>query len=355
MGRDAWLRLLLAGTLGGSAGACTNETFQCTNASDCVLDALQGHCEANGHCSFDDSDCDSGRRYGEIAPGSLAGECVPVDDLASSGMAESGSATTTTTTASTESGTATSASTTSTGTTSTTGPVSASGPTTDPTTETTGLTSTASEATTFGDAVTEVWGAVPDADHPDTVRDTWINLNDDTAEADPRLRLYTWPSFRAANVVIFQWDLSAIAGAQIDSATLTLQVTGLDEPVVQEEYRVTVHRLLGVEPNLAQANGNEFASGQPWTENPCCAMGVPMAQGDITGPEASAVVPSTPGPVDWDVTDVVQAMVNAPDDDRGFVLNPDVGAGADADRIFASSEDEDASMRPRLEITYRLP
>ncbi len=35
-----------------------------------------GTCEPNGYCSFDDPECASGRRYGELAGGGLAGLCV---------------------------------------------------------------------------------------------------------------------------------------------------------------------------------------------------------------------------------------------------------------------------------------
>ena len=64
---------------------------------------------------------------------------------------------------------------------------------------------------------------------------------------------------------------------------------------------------------------------------------------------------STIGPVVWDVTSVVQALVDDSAADHGFVLNPDVGALQDADRIFASNEAVDANMRPSLTITYNAP
>ena len=35
-----------------------------------------GWCEADGYCSFEDGDCPSGRRYGELAPADVAGTCV---------------------------------------------------------------------------------------------------------------------------------------------------------------------------------------------------------------------------------------------------------------------------------------
>ena len=54
-----------------------------------------GACQPSGYCSFPDTDCDSGQAYGNAAPPSLAGECVPVeqdtDDASSSAAGVSGS------------------------------------------------------------------------------------------------------------------------------------------------------------------------------------------------------------------------------------------------------------------------
>ena len=70
-----WARraLLLAGLgacspYGGGAFHC-EEDLQCTGG---------GTCEANGLCSFPDPQCDSGRRYGELA-GDLSRTCVGDD------------------------------------------------------------------------------------------------------------------------------------------------------------------------------------------------------------------------------------------------------------------------------------
>lgn len=58
---------------------CTNaRTFNCQDSEDC---SSNGQCEPSGFCSFPDSECPSGRRYGELAGVGLANECViPGDD-----------------------------------------------------------------------------------------------------------------------------------------------------------------------------------------------------------------------------------------------------------------------------------
>ncbi|MBL4685943.1 MAG: DUF5050 domain-containing protein [Nannocystaceae bacterium] len=55
-------------------------TFECTDDSQCNAngDGKEGTCQpATGFCSFPDDDCDSGQRYGALAPDGLAGACVP--------------------------------------------------------------------------------------------------------------------------------------------------------------------------------------------------------------------------------------------------------------------------------------
>ena len=56
------------------ASSCSyTPAFECTNHDQCDLD--QGRCESNGFCSFPDSSCDSGRRYGARS-GAQTGRCV---------------------------------------------------------------------------------------------------------------------------------------------------------------------------------------------------------------------------------------------------------------------------------------
>lgn len=54
--------------------------FQCEGDFQCAIgDGVGGLCEPDGHCSFGDFSCLSGRRYDSMAGGVLAGECVGGD------------------------------------------------------------------------------------------------------------------------------------------------------------------------------------------------------------------------------------------------------------------------------------
>ncbi|HWO25502.1 MAG TPA: hypothetical protein VNO30_42475 [Kofleriaceae bacterium] len=59
------------------ACACEHrEPYVCAASDQCVLGGAPGVCEPTGFCSFDDSACESGRRYEPNAGDELAGACV---------------------------------------------------------------------------------------------------------------------------------------------------------------------------------------------------------------------------------------------------------------------------------------
>ncbi len=54
------------------AGCVNDSLFECASSSECG----DGTCESTGFCSFADSDCTTGRRYGEYASPEIANACV---------------------------------------------------------------------------------------------------------------------------------------------------------------------------------------------------------------------------------------------------------------------------------------
>lgn len=62
--------------------------FRCAKDSECVKGGESGLCEPTGYCSFSDSSCETGRKYGDHAPSELAGACVAkcVEQLALGGF-----------------------------------------------------------------------------------------------------------------------------------------------------------------------------------------------------------------------------------------------------------------------------
>ena len=74
----AWVVLVAA----AAAAGCGSDTFECQADDQC---GPGGMCETIGFCSFPDSECESGRRYGDFAPPDLRGRCVAADVATSGG------------------------------------------------------------------------------------------------------------------------------------------------------------------------------------------------------------------------------------------------------------------------------
>ncbi|MCA9707590.1 MAG: hypothetical protein KDK70_17185 [Myxococcales bacterium] len=75
--------VLIGCTLGISAN-CAATGFVCADASECLLEGVQGRCEADGWCSFPDEACPSGHRYGKNAGDGLGGACTEEEGTGSS-------------------------------------------------------------------------------------------------------------------------------------------------------------------------------------------------------------------------------------------------------------------------------
>jgi len=68
--------LRLAPVLALVACNAPNSAFECTSNASCRNGGITGTCESTGFCSFPDSTCSMGSRYGTGAGGGLAGLCV---------------------------------------------------------------------------------------------------------------------------------------------------------------------------------------------------------------------------------------------------------------------------------------
>jgi hypothetical protein len=78
MVREVLMRALIAIAF-ASTGCIKAAAFQCATSDQCVRDGAQGQCEAVGYCSFPDSSCASGQRFGDYST-SYANQCVGETD-----------------------------------------------------------------------------------------------------------------------------------------------------------------------------------------------------------------------------------------------------------------------------------
>jgi hypothetical protein len=83
------MRALVALVMIASMAGCLRTTeFRCTTDTDCS--ASDGVCEPTGYCSFGDTSCAMGRRYGEFS-GSYSKQCVGDQMMVDGGTDGSGS------------------------------------------------------------------------------------------------------------------------------------------------------------------------------------------------------------------------------------------------------------------------
>ena len=83
--------------LGGIAGGCSAEPFQCASDVQCVQGSVQGQCLGLGSCAFPDEACESGLRFAEHAFDG-AGQCVPLMSTTTTTTGPMGSTSTTSST-----------------------------------------------------------------------------------------------------------------------------------------------------------------------------------------------------------------------------------------------------------------
>jgi len=198
-----------------------------------------------------------------------------------------------------------------------------------------------------GSSVIEEFGDAVDTNYPGTVEDTYTNAGNSTGNfsTDAILNTYTWPADTVANTTIIKWDVSAIpTDATVIDATLYLyQVSA----AVDSFYDIGVHKIINVDPNITTCTWNTYDGTNSWT------AGADGGQGDTAAAEDTQAVNSINNKYKiWTVTDMVQDWVTTPSSNYGMLVNSDDVASVDSHRYFASTDDVDTSVRPRLVIAY---
>jgi len=199
-------------------------------------------------------------------------------------------------------------------------------------------------------SITEEWGNTLTSNHPNTIEDTFLNLDAQNYSQEVQLNSYTWPTDQIANTILMKWDLSAIPqGAAIQSATLSLFLQGNGGDAA---YDLSVHKVINKDPTISLATGFTYDGTNAWSANSCCFNGIPLAQGDIAVAEDVQSLDTTNGYKSWTVTQMVQDWVNNGATNFGMLVNSDPVAAADSNRVLSSSENSQANQRPKLVITY---
>ncbi len=195
--------------------------------------------------------------------------------------------------------------------------------------------------------VTEEFGDAVDTNYPGTVEDTYANAGSVTVNfsTDAILNTYTWPANTVANTIIIKWDLSALpSDTVVAEATLYLYQVDSRGDVA---YDVGAHKIINVDPNITTCTWNTYDGVNSWTG------GANGGQGDIASAEDIPGLNNTDNEYKaWRVTNMVQDWVSVPANNFGMLINSDDTALVDHYRYFASTEDADTSIRPKLVVTY---
>jgi len=195
--------------------------------------------------------------------------------------------------------------------------------------------------------ITEEFGDAVDTNYPGSIADTYTNAGSSTGNfsTDVTLNTYTWPADTVANTTIIKWDLSALGtDVVIAEATLYLyQVSSGGDAA----YDVGVHKIINVDPNITTCTWNTYDGTNSWSG------GADGGQNDIASAEDTPAVNRTDGEYKtWRVTNMVQNWVSVPSSNYGMLVNSDGVASVDSYRFFASTDDVNSAIRPKLFITY---
>jgi hypothetical protein len=158
---------------------------------------------------------------------------------------------------------------------------------------------------------------------------------------------------RVSYATVMKFDLSQIpVNAVIQSATLHLSLTYVDTATSAPNFRISLHRIINRNTDVARVTGLTADGVNPWTPNACCPNNAPMAQADISPAVSVTTVNRTLGGKTWDALAAVRAWHMSPSTNYGLLLNPDTTVGGTRYRFFASMENGTASNRPYLRVSY---
>jgi hypothetical protein len=152
----------------------------------------------------------------------------------------------------------------------------------------------------------------------------------------------------AANRGFLRWDLSSLPpDITVTSATLGLYQVAEEDGVGEPPCEVTVARVTGVHHAHHGRHRHRHDGATAWPE---------IRDGgaaNLAAPESSTLLPMANGWVAWDVTQMVQGWVGAPETNNGMVIEAHGAGAADSKRYFISRESPDPDLRPQLVITYQ--
>ena len=200
----------------------------------------------------------------------------------------------------------------------------------------------------------EIFGDTPDSNHPGTLTDTFTNVNNDNNASADHINTWSWSNptpNKPSNTIIIKTDLSALhKNLQITEAKLYLYQTDFHG---ETTYENSIHKITGKNPIINQVTGYNAYNGEPWTsvEAGTTHTDIPLGLADIDQAEDSIVLGTKSGYQTWLITSMVQDWISDPAGNFGLLISG-VETNTGTGRIFAASENQNSSLRPKLVIHY---
>ncbi|MDW7773316.1 MAG: Ig-like domain-containing protein [Desulfobulbaceae bacterium] len=203
--------------------------------------------------------------------------------------------------------------------------------------------------------ITKIFGDTPDADFPGTLADTHTNVNSDINAALDILSTWSWSPAPAphkiVNTIVIKANLSGIpSDAAVLEAKIFLYQT---EATGESEYSNSIHMITGKDTRIDQVSGYNAFNGEPWTPVPenTTYNNVPLGLADTGEQEDAILLDSQAGYKSWTITGMVKEWINDPATNYGLLIRG-VETPSETGRRFASSENQNAEIRPKLMIRY---
>jgi hypothetical protein len=204
--------------------------------------------------------------------------------------------------------------------------------------------------------LTKVFGDTSGADYPGTLADTYANINADINASAEVVKSYSWSSpapHKVANTIILKADLTNIPGyATVEEAKLYLYQTVSKG---EFQYKNSVHKIIGKNPIISQVTGYNAFNGELWSPVPegTTHNNIPLGLADIDPPEDTIPLFNREGYRSWTITSMVQEWISTPSKNYGILIQGE-NTATETGRTFAAKENQNAALRPKLVVRYRL-
>ncbi|MFH1500758.1 MAG: LamG-like jellyroll fold domain-containing protein [archaeon] len=210
-----------------------------------------------------------------------------------------------------------------------------------------------------GRSRTVIFGESDITDFPGTLNDTYLDISNSTHNNLETMSIWSWSwiaPHKISNTILIKSDITAIPqGANITRARLELfQVDAYTSDSTQTNNQTTtIHPIINKNPVIQEAAGFNSSAVELWTAVPPDTVqnDYPLALADIGQAEDLVVVNLSNATRGYDITKMVQSWIDDPSSNRGLLIK-----GGETTRqngyMFASSENLNTSIRPKLIITY---